>query len=99
MPYLQLLIAQPATASFPSSHTTLAFAMLGIVLKTISNKLITIPVIFLGCLIAFSRLYLSVHYPTDVLGGIVIGLGSALTVYYIFNWKKGSKEGVDHEYN
>lgn len=36
----------------------------------------------LACLIAFSRMYLYVHYPTDILGGLLIGIASAYLAYW-----------------
>lgn len=82
--YLQLLVDKPSSPSFPSSHTVIAFAVVGIIARTISNKLITISAILLACLIAVSRVYLTVHYPTDVVGGIVIGLISSTIIYRLF---------------
>ena len=37
----------------------------------------------LGCVIAFSRMYLYVHYPTDILGGVIIGILSGVLGYKI----------------
>ena len=45
----------------------------------------------LAAVIAFSRLYLFMHFPTDVFAGIVIGLVIALITNYVF-WKKGWKQ-------
>lgn len=39
----------------------------------------------LALLIALSRLYLCVHYPTDILGGIVVGVLCAIAIYYLFH--------------
>ncbi|WP_040212991.1 phosphatase PAP2 family protein [Clostridium polynesiense] len=71
-PSLDLLIAKPKTFSFPSGHTASSFAAaaaLSVYLKRYS-------IIFwvLAVLIAFSRLYLYVHFPSDVAGGILLGL-------------------------
>lgn len=68
-----LLITRPISSySFPSGHTLSSFAVAG-VLSTyfIEYKLLFI---VLASLIALSRIYLYVHYPTDVIGGIIIGL-------------------------
>lgn len=67
-----LLIKEPLTYSFPSGHTASSFAAAGILSSQINMLLI--PVFVLAFLIAFSRLYLMVHYPSDVLIGIVLGL-------------------------
>lgn len=59
--------------SFPSGHTTAAFsAMTGIFL--IGNKRISWTAFLFGIAMGISRIYLCVHYPSDVLGGIVVGL-------------------------
>ena len=59
--------------SFPSGHTTSAMAaMLGIFLAS-NNKKRFWPVLIFPFLMGFTRLYFVVHYPTDVLGGLVAG--------------------------
>jgi len=76
-PNIALLIPKPISYSFPSGHTASSFAAAGAFIKNIDNRKITIPLIILACTIAFSRMYLMVHYPTDILGGIILGLISA----------------------
>jgi len=83
-PHFQLLIRTPLTRySFPSGHTTSSFAAAGIIFRTVDSKLIKGFVLFVACSIAFSRLYLLVHYPTDILGGIGLGL---LSSYIVYRW-------------
>jgi undecaprenyl-diphosphatase len=84
-----LLIAKPLSYSFPSGHTASSFAAAG-VLSCYFKKYA--PVFFiLASLIAFSRLYLYVHYPTDVLGGIILGLISSRIAIYAFSSLKNVK--------
>lgn len=72
-PAIQLLIPGPADFSFPSGHTAAAFTTVA-ALYFAKEKNLWKPALVLAILIAFSRLYLYVHYPTDVLGGIVVGI-------------------------
>lgn len=72
---VKLLITKPADFSFPSGHTAASFATVAALYFSGARRLWK-PVLILACLIAFSRLYLYVHYPTDVLGGIVIGIAA-----------------------
>ena len=67
-----LLIKQPSGASFPSTHSTLA-ASVTTVLLVKERKLGFIALALTVC-VAFSRLYLYVHYPTDVLCGLLLGV-------------------------
>ena len=90
-----LLIARPTDYSFPSGHTAASFAAVtalyltlyinnwsgGPILIAWENKLWKW-VLVLAVLIAFSRLYLYVHYPTDILGGILVGIFCG----YVANW-------------
>ena len=69
---VQLLVAKPRDYSFPSGHTAASFASVTALYLAGEKKLWKIALV-LAVLIAFSRLYLYVHYPTDVLGGIITG--------------------------
>ena len=75
-PSIQLLVSKPADYSFPSGHTAAAFAAVS-ALFFAGEKKIWKGALVLAVLIAFSRLYLYVHYPTDVLGGAVVGAFAA----------------------
>jgi len=82
-PEMQLLIAKPTTYSFPSGHTASSFAAAYVISKGI--KKLTLPVFILAALIAFSRMYLFVHYPSDILGGLLLGLICAKITMAFFN--------------
>lgn len=69
---VELLIPPPTDFSFPSGHTYASFASSTAIFR--NNRRIGIPALILAALIAFSRLYLYVHYPTDVLFGILLGI-------------------------
>ena len=67
-----LLISRQSDFSFPSGHTIASFEAATALL--LYKKRIGIPALILACLIAFSRLYLYVHYPSDVIFSIVFGI-------------------------
>ena len=69
---IELLIKQPSGASFPSTHSTLAAASTTVLL--VKKRELGFVALALTVIIAFSRLYLYVHYPTDVLCGLVLGV-------------------------
>ena len=80
---VNMLIPIPKDFSFPSGHTTASFAVALVMLRMLPKKF-GIPAVVLAALVAFSRLYLGVHYPTDVLAGFVIALvGSTLSVWIV----------------
>lgn len=66
-----LLIKNPPQYSFPSGHTTSSFAITTVTLIMCTQ--VFIPVFLFSCLMGFSRMYLLVHYPTDVFAGIILG--------------------------
>lgn len=78
---VQLLVERPRSFSFPSGHTAASFAAAAALCFSEERKLWK-PALALACLIAFSRLYLYVHYPTDVLGGIVVGVFAGYGGYW-----------------
>lgn len=67
-----LLIKMPTDFSFPSGHTAVSFSAAFALLFAKSKMFI--PAVILATIIAFSRLYLYVHFPTDILAGIILGL-------------------------
>ncbi|MBR4291925.1 MAG: phosphatase PAP2 family protein [Oscillospiraceae bacterium] len=80
---VNLLIEKQHDFSFPSGHTIASFEAAVVIL--LNNKKLGIPAMILACLIAFSRLYLYVHYPTDVICSILLGTAFA----FIGNWLAG----------
>ena len=83
IPEINMLIAKPLSYSFPSGHAASSFAVAGVLSKYF--KKYAPEFLGLASLIAFSRLYLYVHYPTDVLAGIILGLICSRIIIYIFN--------------
>lgn len=78
---IQLLIPMPMDYSFPSGHTLSSFVSAGILIQR--NLKIGFCAYILAVLIGFSRLYLYVHFPTDVLTGIVFGTIIAFVTVYM----------------
>ncbi len=77
---IPLLIANPTDYSFPSGHTLASFEAATMIF--LHNKKWGILTFILAIGISLSRLYLFVHFPTDVLGGILLGILIAVLVYY-----------------
>lgn len=95
---VQLLVSRPKDFSFPSGHTACSVAVSTVLflvrkrgsaaeggqdrVERVMGKL-WIPAWILTAVIAFSRLYLYVHFPTDILGGIVAGLAAGYVGYKV----------------
>ncbi len=80
--------------SFPSGHTTSAVAAMTALFLTLPKKYSWTAFLF-AFLTALSRMYLVVHYPTDILGGILAGLTAAIVGYFLVKWL--SKTLQQHE--
>ncbi len=101
-----LIINKPTDFSFPSGHSSSSFAaasafLMGNIVKNgnkkiIANKKYVVLIFIIAFLIAISRLYLYVHFPSDVLFGIILGIFCGYTaskiVDKIYNRKTKSEE-------
>ena len=81
---VDLLIKRSHDFSFPSGHTIASFEACTVLM--LGNKKLGIPATLLAILIAFSRLYLYVHYPTDVITSVVLGI-----LFGIIGWALAKK--------
>ena len=70
---LTLLVGKATDYSFPSGHTGSAFALAVVILMVMPGKY-GILALSLAVLMGFSRLYVGIHYPGDVLGGMILGI-------------------------
>jgi membrane-associated phospholipid phosphatase len=79
--------------SFPSGHTSAAFS-LATSMAFINHKwYVVVPAFSWAALVGYSRMYLGVHYPTDVIAGAFIGAGSAWLSYKLNKWMQQPKTG------
>ncbi len=75
LPDIRQLIKPPDEFSFPSGHTAGAFLMATLLSSFYS--ILLVPVYILASMVGFSRIYNGVHYPSDVIAGMILGIGSA----------------------
>lgn len=97
------LIGPESSTSFPSGHSSAAFATTTGILLASHKKWPVWPkllIVFFACVIAFSRIYVGVHYPSDVIMGMVVAISCSLIGYLVFckvelNLKKRKQERDD----
>jgi membrane-associated phospholipid phosphatase len=89
----------PHTPSFPSGHTTAAFATATSISLTYKKWYVTVPAYAYAGMVGYARMRLGVHYPTDVLGGMILGTGSALLTWHLHKVisRKKEKRKASHE--
>lgn len=81
---ISLLIEKPHDYSFPSGHTLASFeAAMAIFLY---HRKWGIAALVMAALVAFSRMYLYVHYPSDILAGIILGVIIAFAAHKLYKW-------------
>ena len=76
---VNLLVDRSSDASFPSDHSTFSFAIAGIV--WLQNRRAGWLSLTLAAVIALSRVFIGTHYPLDVIGGALLGLGTGLLIW------------------
>lgn len=92
-PSVALLIPPPSGFSFPSGHAASSFAAATMLLLLFHKK--AIPALVMAILIAFSRIFLFVHYPSDVLAGAVLGTLCSLSLYALYySWKRNHAQDM-----
>ena len=77
--------------AFPSGHTASAFALAAVLSFATKNKNYSIMFLLGAILVGYSRIYLAQHFMDDVLGGALIGVGSAIICQVFFEKYSGSK--------
>lgn len=95
------LVGKQSDFSFPSGHSAHAFAV-GVVILIMMPKKIGVPIFVISILMAFSRLYVGVHYPTDVIAGALLGTIIAFLSVFIVNkicdaWRKRNRDIEEEE--
>lgn len=88
-PSFHLLVDKSTTYSFPSGHTTSSFASAYVLSKYLKKYSPLIWIVAIA--IAFSRLYLFMHYPSDVIAGMVLGLICGKVTVYVYEHKIKNK--------
>ncbi|MEP7109719.1 MAG: phosphatase PAP2 family protein [Ferruginibacter sp.] len=85
--------------SFPSGHTSLAFATATSLTLTHKKWWVAVPAyLWAGC-VGYSRMYLGKHYPSDLLGGAVVGVGSSFLSHWLSKKLFVQKEVNTHQTN
>jgi len=81
---VRLLIDQCGSPSFTSSHAANMAAMA--TLFSVKYRRYTAVFIFIAALVAYSRIYVGVHYPSDIVGGAIVGILCAALILWLEGW-------------
>lgn len=91
---VHLLINCTKSFSFPSSHATNIFT--GTILLSFVYRKLKVPLLIIAALVAYSRVYVGVHYPFDVVAGIILGILCALLVIVLYIWLSRKFRGISY---
>lgn len=95
---LTLIIRKQNDYSFPSGHSSASFALSSVIYIETPRR-IGIPTMVLATMIALSRLYVGVHYPTDVIGGMITGTLLGCLTCYVYHKKIKSRRRLFRKYS
>jgi undecaprenyl-diphosphatase len=89
---IHLLVNCTKSYSFPSSHAMNMFA--GVTLLSYSYRKVKVILFIIAILVSYSRIYVGVHYPFDVLAGAVLGIFCALIILILYKFVSKNFRGV-----
>lgn len=88
---LQPIVMRPKDFSFPSGHTGSSFAVATVFYRNLPKRF-GVWMLLLAALMGVSRVYVGVHYPTDVLAGMLVGIAIGLAIDGLVHWREEKKK-------
>ncbi len=82
---VRLLVGKGRSFSFPSNHAATSFAIMTVFWYFFRYKSVRIISLLIAIIIGISRMYIGVHYPSDVIGGALLGVSVSTSIIFIHN--------------
>jgi undecaprenyl-diphosphatase len=84
---------------FPSCHAANSFGLAFFLVLYFKSRILSIFIMVWAVLVSYSRIYMGVHYPSDIVVGMLVGFAVSTLIYFTLRWLYASRLQIAAQYN